>query len=216
MREGTIVDATLIAASPSTKNQNKARDPETPHSKMGMTGINAITSDRTKDRMRYCTALIFYLILLPSVQSKNTMSSHRLKVIATCGVAPACAFDGNDLSVRVEIVNIEDHEAAFPLLFYRKAGPILELKNIRTGVLKNVRRSLVDLELLKEIVIIPPANSIYYVFKIPESDIREIGGNDTEIMATFTVSMDLTGSIAAAPVKFEGAGSIPINIVNRR
>jgi IS5 family transposase len=28
MREGTIVDATLIAAPSSTKNQNKQRDPE--------------------------------------------------------------------------------------------------------------------------------------------------------------------------------------------
>lgn len=35
MREGTIVDATLIAASPSTKNKAKARDPEMRQSKKG-------------------------------------------------------------------------------------------------------------------------------------------------------------------------------------
>lgn len=35
MREGTIVDATLIAASPSTKNKDKARDPEMHQSKKG-------------------------------------------------------------------------------------------------------------------------------------------------------------------------------------
>ena len=35
MREGTIVDATLIAASPSTKNKVKARDPEMHQSKKG-------------------------------------------------------------------------------------------------------------------------------------------------------------------------------------
>ena len=35
MREGTIVDATLIAAPPSTKNQDKQRDPEMHHSKKG-------------------------------------------------------------------------------------------------------------------------------------------------------------------------------------
>jgi transposase, IS5 family len=35
MREGTIVDATLIAAPPSTKNRDKARDPEMHQSKKG-------------------------------------------------------------------------------------------------------------------------------------------------------------------------------------
>jgi len=35
MREGTIVDATLIAASPSTKNRSKARDPDMHQSKKG-------------------------------------------------------------------------------------------------------------------------------------------------------------------------------------
>ncbi len=35
MREGTIVDATLIAASPSTKNKDKKRDPEMHQSKKG-------------------------------------------------------------------------------------------------------------------------------------------------------------------------------------
>ena len=35
MREGTIVDATLIAAPPSTKNQDKQRDPEMHQSKKG-------------------------------------------------------------------------------------------------------------------------------------------------------------------------------------
>jgi IS5 family transposase len=35
MREGTIVDATLIAASPSTKNKDKQRDPEMHQSKKG-------------------------------------------------------------------------------------------------------------------------------------------------------------------------------------
>lgn len=35
MREGTIVDATLIAAPPSTKNRNKERDPEMHQSKKG-------------------------------------------------------------------------------------------------------------------------------------------------------------------------------------
>lgn len=35
MREGTIVDATLIAAAPSTKNRDKARDPEMHQSKKG-------------------------------------------------------------------------------------------------------------------------------------------------------------------------------------
>lgn len=35
MREGTIVDATLIAASPSTKNKDKSRDPEMHQSKKG-------------------------------------------------------------------------------------------------------------------------------------------------------------------------------------
>jgi IS5 family transposase len=35
MREGTIVDATLIAASPSTKNKDQKRDPEMHQSKKG-------------------------------------------------------------------------------------------------------------------------------------------------------------------------------------
>ena len=35
MREGTIVDATLIAAPPSTKNSDKQRDPEMHQSKKG-------------------------------------------------------------------------------------------------------------------------------------------------------------------------------------
>lgn len=35
MREGTIVDATIIAASPSTKNRAKQRDPEMKHTKKG-------------------------------------------------------------------------------------------------------------------------------------------------------------------------------------
>ena len=35
LREGTIVDATLIAAAPSTKNKDKARDPEMHQSKKG-------------------------------------------------------------------------------------------------------------------------------------------------------------------------------------
>jgi IS5 family transposase len=35
MREGTIVDATLIAAPPSTKNKDKARDPDMHQSKKG-------------------------------------------------------------------------------------------------------------------------------------------------------------------------------------
>lgn len=37
MREGTIVDATLIAAPPSTKNRDEKRDPETHQSKKGKT-----------------------------------------------------------------------------------------------------------------------------------------------------------------------------------
>lgn len=41
MREGTIVDATLIAAPPSTKNGDKARDPEMHQSKRVTTGISA-------------------------------------------------------------------------------------------------------------------------------------------------------------------------------
>jgi hypothetical protein len=35
MRDGTIVDATLIAAPPSTKNQDKQRDPEMHRPKKG-------------------------------------------------------------------------------------------------------------------------------------------------------------------------------------
>ncbi len=35
LREGTVVDATLIAASPSTKNEKKARDPEMHQAKKG-------------------------------------------------------------------------------------------------------------------------------------------------------------------------------------
>ena len=35
MRQGTIVDATIIAASPSTKNKQKARDPEMHQTKKG-------------------------------------------------------------------------------------------------------------------------------------------------------------------------------------
>ncbi|MCO6061820.1 transposase, partial [Pseudomonas sp. MOB-449] len=35
MREGTIVDATLIAAPPSTKNRDKARDPDMHQTKKG-------------------------------------------------------------------------------------------------------------------------------------------------------------------------------------
>src|ERR1044071_3701498 len=35
MRQGTIVDATIIAAPPSTKNKNKARDPEMRQTKKG-------------------------------------------------------------------------------------------------------------------------------------------------------------------------------------
>src|SRR3981081_4182809 len=35
MRRGTIVDATIIAAPPSTKNQEKARDPEMHQTKKG-------------------------------------------------------------------------------------------------------------------------------------------------------------------------------------
>ena len=35
MREGTIVDATLIAAPPSTKNRDKQRDPEMHQVKKG-------------------------------------------------------------------------------------------------------------------------------------------------------------------------------------
>jgi IS5 family transposase len=38
MREDTIVDATLIAAPPSTKNRDKERDPEMHQSKKGTTG----------------------------------------------------------------------------------------------------------------------------------------------------------------------------------
>ena len=41
MREGTIVDATLIAAAPSTKNKDGERDPEMHQSKKGTTGISA-------------------------------------------------------------------------------------------------------------------------------------------------------------------------------
>ena len=35
MRQGTIVDATIIAAPPSTKNKGKARDPEMHQTKKG-------------------------------------------------------------------------------------------------------------------------------------------------------------------------------------
>ena len=35
MREGTMVDATIIAASPSTKNKDKVRDPEMRQTKKG-------------------------------------------------------------------------------------------------------------------------------------------------------------------------------------
>ncbi len=35
MREGTIVDATIIAAPPSTKNRAKARNPEMHQAKKG-------------------------------------------------------------------------------------------------------------------------------------------------------------------------------------
>jgi len=45
LREGTIVDATLIAAAPSTKNRKKARDPEMHQTKKGnqwyFNGMNA-------------------------------------------------------------------------------------------------------------------------------------------------------------------------------
>lgn len=41
MREGTIVDATLIAAPPSTKNRDKERDPEMHQSRKGTTGTSA-------------------------------------------------------------------------------------------------------------------------------------------------------------------------------
>ena len=35
MRQGTIVDATIIAAPPSTKNKKKARDPQMHQTKKG-------------------------------------------------------------------------------------------------------------------------------------------------------------------------------------
>ena len=41
MREGTIVDATLIAALPSTKNKGGQRDPEMHQSKKGNIGLVA-------------------------------------------------------------------------------------------------------------------------------------------------------------------------------
>jgi transposase len=42
MREGTIVDATLIAAPPSTKNRDEKRDPEMHQSKKGKTPLPAV------------------------------------------------------------------------------------------------------------------------------------------------------------------------------
>lgn len=41
MSEGTIFDATLIAASPSTKNRDKGRDFQMHQSKKGTTGTSA-------------------------------------------------------------------------------------------------------------------------------------------------------------------------------
>lgn len=41
MREGTIVDATLLAAPPSTKNKEGKRDEEMHQSKRAMTGTSA-------------------------------------------------------------------------------------------------------------------------------------------------------------------------------
>lgn len=41
MREGTIVDATLIAAPPTTKNKDGERDSEMPSRKKAMTGTSA-------------------------------------------------------------------------------------------------------------------------------------------------------------------------------
>ena len=42
MRQGTIVDATIIAAPPSTKNKSKARDPKMHQTKKGNLGLTRI------------------------------------------------------------------------------------------------------------------------------------------------------------------------------
>ena len=55
MREGTIVDAMLIAAPPSTKNKDKKRDPEMHQSKKGndwQFGMKAHV--RAQSRLNFC------------------------------------------------------------------------------------------------------------------------------------------------------------------
>jgi IS5 family transposase len=52
MRQGTIVDATIIAAAPSTKNQEKSRDPEMHQTKKGNQWHFGMPFDRLRSAYR--------------------------------------------------------------------------------------------------------------------------------------------------------------------
>ena len=52
LRQGTIVDATLIAAAPSTKNRQKARDPQMHHRPKRQPGLGVVPGQRHCDVSR--------------------------------------------------------------------------------------------------------------------------------------------------------------------
>ncbi len=85
LREGTLVDATLIAAPPSTKNARKQRDPEMHQTQKGNPwyfGLKApIGADRDRKRMYSRVETVANVVTLPKL--RNCGPGKRRKCIPT-------------------------------------------------------------------------------------------------------------------------------------
>lgn len=87
-----------------------------------------------------------------------------------CKDSPACAYEGKDLELEIQLVDVSDEPVGIPVDYLQQAGPIIALVDNDTGRIVPLRRNLADPGLLERFRMIPPdkASSIFWIIHVAE------------------------------------------------
>jgi IS5 family transposase len=181
MREGTLVDATLIAAPPSTKNQEKQRDPERPQTRKGQQwyfGMKAhIGADR--DRKLVPTVVVTAANVADITKTAELLHGQEQQVHADAG--------DTGVEKRAEIVALErkiDWQIA------RKRG---QIKTMAEGAAKETLKTIEKAKASVRAFVEHPFHILKNIFKHRKVRYRGLAKNGHQLYTLFGLANVVMG-----------------------
>jgi hypothetical protein len=135
--------------------------------------------------MRHYLALLLATITM-SARLEELMLTHPLQIEITCAGQDGCTFDGQDVVLSITLTNHENRIAHVPLEFYLQQGPIIKVRDRRTGEQTSVRRSMGKQALRQRTTALIPGGRATFSAVIPKQTITSIIANGSILEAEIT------------------------------